>query len=102
MRSIRAASKLGSAVTSKLRTNNDADTLFQLRKNEAFTRRVYDLSDPLLVEGPALGVHTDFTIDSGPRTIDFHLSEEAKSIYLSGQDYRFRIIKSVFVTLDGV
>jgi hypothetical protein len=56
---------------------------------------MYDLADPMLVEGPATGVHTDFTVDSGPRAIDSHLPEEAKRLYLGKPGYRFRIIKYV-------
>ncbi|TVY78522.1 Aspirochlorine biosynthesis protein N [Lachnellula suecica] len=64
------------------------------RRNEQFFSRVYSLGDPMLVEGPATGVHTDFTVDSGPRTIDTYLAEHEKLLYLGQPGYRFRIVNT--------
>jgi hypothetical protein len=66
---------------------------WKLRRNKAFKGGIYDLTDPLLVEGPALGVHTDFTVDSGPRSINHYLPDEAKKSFLSETGFRFRIMK---------
>lgn len=79
------------------------------RKNMRFTRKQFDLHDPLLVEGPARGAHNgehgragdtkrpadfylDVTYKSGPEIIARHLSDEDKLKYFK-PGYRFRIVK---------
>ncbi|KAL5322283.1 hypothetical protein ACEPPN_010255 [Leptodophora sp. 'Broadleaf-Isolate-01'] len=63
-----------------------------LRKNIIFERDTIDLGDSLHVEGPARGVHSDITYDSGPIVINRYMLEQAKEEFLKPR-YRARIIK---------
>ncbi|PMD12015.1 hypothetical protein NA56DRAFT_713616 [Hyaloscypha hepaticicola] len=65
----------------------------RLRKNVPFQRSQLDLNDPLLIEGPARGVHNDITYDSGPVVIARYLSEEDQAKYLK-DGYRVRIVNT--------
>jgi len=65
----------------------------RLRKNVLFQRAQLDLNDPLLVEGPARGVHNDVTYNSGPMIVNRYLSEEEKTLYLK-PGYRIRIVNT--------
>ena len=67
-------------------------TLLQMRKNVPLKRMTVDIADPLCLEGPATGAHTDVTYTSGPWLISNRLSGEERSKYLV-PGYRFRIVK---------
>lgn len=94
-------------------------TWWQFREKKRFTKEVFDINDPLLVEGPSLGAHTgrikyavtpltacnditvlwfhsdsalDITAGSGPEMIQNRLSREIIEKYHT-PEYRFRIVK---------
>ncbi|OBT85069.1 hypothetical protein VE02_07307 [Pseudogymnoascus sp. 03VT05] len=64
-----------------------------LRENVKWGRSELDLLDPLLVQGPARGVHNDVTAMSGPAMINRHLPEDVKHQYCSPY-YRYRIVNT--------
>lgn len=67
---------------------------FRKRKNIPLPRSQFDYNDPMLLEGPALGAHSDVTFHSGPTIINRYLSDDVKARYLR-EGYRFRIVKFV-------
>ncbi|KAK0747137.1 hypothetical protein B0T18DRAFT_324784 [Schizothecium vesticola] len=62
----------------------------RLRERKEFVRDAFDINDPLLVEGPALGAHTDVTARSGPEMIQNRLTKEVLDQYRT-PEYQFLI-----------
>jgi len=67
---------------------------FRKRVNVPHPRNQFDDNDPMLIEGPAVGAHSDVTFDSGPVIINRYLSDDVRMRYLR-EGYRIRILKSV-------
>ena len=75
-----------------------SDQEYQLRKNCAFERKVFDLNDRLAVDTRAVGAHNDVTRSSGPRMISTRMPEHARSEFLK-PGYRYRIVKLVAIPI---
>ncbi|KAK1832512.1 hypothetical protein QBC39DRAFT_390506 [Podospora conica] len=65
----------------------------RLRERKDFVRDAFDINDPLLVEGPALGAHTDVTARSGPEMIQNRLAKDLFDQYRT-PEYQFCIVNT--------
>ncbi|KAK3367392.1 hypothetical protein B0T24DRAFT_710323 [Lasiosphaeria ovina] len=65
----------------------------RLRESKSYRRESLASTDPLLLEGPALGAHTDITARSGPEMIKNRLGTDVFEAYRT-PEYRFRIVNT--------